>query len=103
MAPNGAREARTLPQSRVCGFVGQLDCPFVILSEAKDLPQRESHSFACVCRGFDCEVPLPRACGIGMTSVGLVRAIYQAAAVCFGSSIVPLNFGGSSSMPKLSE
>ncbi len=71
MAPNGAREARTLPQSRVCGFVGQLDCPFVILSEAKDLPQRESHSFACVCRGFDCEVPLPRLrdrddqCGFG--------------------------------------
>jgi hypothetical protein len=39
----------------------------------------------------------------GMTPFEMVRAIYQAAAVSFGSSMVPLNFAGSSSTPKLSE
>jgi hypothetical protein len=36
-------------------------------------------------------------------TVGLARAIRYAAAVSFGSSIVPLNLGGSSSIPKFSE
>jgi hypothetical protein len=50
-------------------------------------------------RRFDCEVPLPRLRDRDDTFERLLHA----AAVSFGNSIVPLNFGGSSSMPKLSE
>jgi hypothetical protein len=39
----------------------------------------------------------------GMTPFQMMRAIYQVAAVSFGSSMVPLNFGGSSSIPKFFE
>ncbi len=85
----------------------------------------------CIARvpSCDCEVPLPRLRDRD-DLFGLVRAIYHAAAVSFGSSIetrslpislaathrgftfyvaaptssiVPLNFGGCSSIPKLCE
>jgi hypothetical protein len=76
---------------------------FVILipqSREKDLSKGEwSHPSSLRARRFDCEVPH---C-VRDDTVGRVRAIRYTAAVSFGSSIVPLNFGGSSSIPKLSE
>jgi hypothetical protein len=50
-------------------------------------------------RRCDCEVPH----FVRDDPFGMVRPIYYAAAVSFGSSMVPLNLGGSSSIPKLSE
>jgi len=50
-------------------------------------------------RRCDCEVPH----FIRDDPFETVRAIYQATALSFAISIVPLNFGGASSIPKFSE
>jgi hypothetical protein len=82
------------------GLLRQLHYWRVILSEAKDLSKSErSHSFSLRARRWNCEVPH----FVRDDPFEMVRAIYQATAVSFGISIVPLNFGGSSSIPKFSE